>query len=143
MKEILEKEILEKKVPESELEITPIRCSKPGGQNVNKGMMGREIRWNSQKSETFTDEEKKRICEKVKLTQKGEIVISATRFKSAEQNRKDGIERLNKKIDKALKEEKERIPIKKRMSVKKREKEQRKRHSKKKEDRQQNRTKYY
>ncbi len=143
MKEILEKEILEKKVPESELEITPIRCSKPGGQNVNKGMMGRRIRWNCQKSEVFTDEEKKRICEKVKLTQKGEIIISATRFKSAEQNRKDGIERFNEKINKALEKEEERIPIKKKKPVKEREKEQRKRHSRKKEERRGNQIKYY
>lgn len=143
MKEILEKEISEKEVPGSELKITPIRCSKPGGQNVNKGMMGREIRWNCQESETFTDEEKERIYEKVKLTQKGEIVISATRFKSAEQNRKDGIERLNEKINKALEREEERIPIKKRRSVKEREKEQRKRHSKKKRERREKKTRYY
>lgn len=136
MKEMLKEEILEKKVPENEIKVIATRCSKPGGQNVNKGMMGREARWNPQKSEAYTDEEIRRICEKVKLTQKGEIVIRATTFKSAERNREDAIERLNEKIGKALEKEEERIPTKPKKAAKERRLEEKKRQSEKKKARQ-------
>ncbi len=133
---MLKKEILEKKVPENELKIIPIRCSGPGGQNINKGTMGREIRWSPQDSSVFSEREKDLICKKLKVSQSGEIIVSATDRKSAEQNRKNGIERLNKKVIKALEVEEERIPTKKSKAVKKREHEARMRHSKKKESRQ-------
>lgn len=125
-----------RKVPRNEVKKEPITCSGPGGQNINKGMMGRRLRWNPRESKRFSDEEKELICKKIKLNKKGEIVIDATSFREAPRNLEDGFRRLDEKVNNALKREKPRIPKKKSKAVKKREREWRERHSEKKRLRQ-------
>ena len=51
-------------IPLEELNFDFFRSSGPGGQNVNKVSTGVRVRWNIEKSEILTDEQKEKIKRK-------------------------------------------------------------------------------
>lgn len=81
---------------ESEIEERFVRASGPGGQNVNKLATAVQLRFDLRHSPNLPGDLKSR-AEKLagqRLTNGGEIVIFADRFRTQERNREDALERL-------------------------------------------------
>jgi len=81
---------------ESELEYHFIRSPGPGGQNVNKLATGVQLRFNILNSPSLPEELRLRFAKLhgSKLTQGGEIIIKASRYRAQEKNKQDALERL-------------------------------------------------
>ena len=79
-----------------ELEISFIRSSGPGGQNVNKVSTAAQLRFALEASPSLPAPVKTRAARLAgsRLTQAGEIVITADRFRTQGLNRDDAIDRL-------------------------------------------------
>lgn len=101
-------------IEEDEVELSYIRASGPGGQNVNKVSSAAQLRFDVRGSKTLTYKVRLRL-EKMagrRLTKDGVIVLTANRHRTQEANRKDAIERLVELIKKACIEPKKRIATK-------------------------------
>ncbi len=80
----------------SELSLSFIRASGPGGQNVNKVSSAVQLRFNLDASPSLPGPVKARarVLACSRLTTEGEIVLTADRFRTQVQNRQDAIGRL-------------------------------------------------
>jgi len=103
-----------KQIPESELRIVTARSGGKGGQNVNKRETKVQIFWNVGASNIFTEEEKERIRYALgnKISGADELKIESQEERTQEDNRRIGIERLNRVVASALHVDAERIPTK-------------------------------
>lgn len=83
-------------LPDSELEVSYILASGPGGQNVNKVATAAQLRFNAALSPSLPERIRTRVLELAgtKATRDGVIVITARRFRTQLRNREDAIERL-------------------------------------------------
>lgn len=83
-------------LPDSELEVSYILASGPGGQNVNKVATAAQLRFNAALSPSLPERIRIRVLELAgtKATRDGVIVITARRFRTQLRNREDAIERL-------------------------------------------------
>jgi ribosome-associated protein len=90
---------------DSEVVLSFMRSSGPGGQNVNKVATACELRFDARRSPSLPADIAVRLMKLAgrKLTKDGVIVLSADRFRSQEQNREDAIERLVAMIREAAK----------------------------------------
>ncbi|HKW14275.1 MAG TPA: alternative ribosome rescue aminoacyl-tRNA hydrolase ArfB [Candidatus Krumholzibacteria bacterium] len=81
---------------ESELEITFVRSSGPGGQNVNKVATAAQLRFDAARSPSLPDDVRLRLMSRAgsRLTREGVLIITARRFRTQERNRADAIARL-------------------------------------------------
>jgi ribosome-associated protein len=83
-------------IPYEALDISYIRASGPGGQNVNKVATAAQLRFNAAEHRSIEQgmlDRLKRAAGR-RMTAGGVIVITARRFRSQERNRQDAIDRL-------------------------------------------------
>lgn len=95
---------------ESEIDFSFVRSSGPGGQNVNKVATTAQLRFNVLNTACLSEIQKEKIMERLKsrITESGDIIITARRFRTQERNRIEGVERLTLLLNKALEEKKPR-----------------------------------
>ena len=88
---------------DDELDISFIRASGPGGQNVNKVSSAVQLRFDARRSRSLPNDVSIRLQALAgsRLTLDGVIVITADRHRTQERNRADAIERLVDLIAKA------------------------------------------
>ena len=80
---------------ENDLDISFVRASGPGGQNVNKLATAAQLRYDIARARLPPDMRERfdRIAGQ-RLTKDGIVVIHAQRFRTQERNRQDAIDRL-------------------------------------------------
>ena len=103
---------------ENELNFRFVRSSGPGGQNVNKVSTAVQLRFDITSNTTLSDEIKKRLkrISGRRVTNDGELIIEAKRFRHQEKNRADAVARLMELIRKAMRPPVKRIPTERTLS---------------------------
>ncbi|MBX7198783.1 MAG: aminoacyl-tRNA hydrolase [Rhodospirillaceae bacterium] len=83
-------------IDENEIDLSFIRSSGPGGQNVNKVSSAVQLRFDARRSPSLPNMVAIRLLKIAgsKATSEGVIVITANRHRTQEMNRKDAIDRL-------------------------------------------------
>jgi ribosome-associated protein len=107
-----------------------ILASGPGGQNVNKTSTAVQLRFRLDASALDAGVKQRiRAAHRSKLTQHGELIILARRYRSQERNRDDARERLATIIQRALTPPKKRRATRPTRSSKEKRLDSKKRHS--------------
>jgi ribosome-associated protein len=109
-------------IDESEIQEDFVRSSGPGGQNVNKVATAVQLRFNVARSASLPEEVRERLIRLAgrRITEQGDLIIDARRFRTQDRNRQDARERLVALIRKASVRPKPRIKTHPTTSSKKR-----------------------
>lgn len=99
-------------IPDSDLSVSFVRASGPGGQNVNKVASAVQLRFELASTSALPDRVKARLRALAgrRVTDDGALLIIARNHRTQEQNRREALERLAELIRKALVEPKVRKP---------------------------------
>jgi ribosome-associated protein len=84
-------------IPASEIELTYVRSSGPGGQNVNKVSSKCQLRWNAFQSLSLPPHLRERVLARLasRLTASGDLVLSSDQFRDQGRNRDECIAKLH------------------------------------------------
>ncbi len=90
-------------IDEREIQLSFIRSAGPGGQNVNKVATAVQLRFDAKKSTDIDEKMLIRLSTVAgkKLTRDGVLVLTANRFRTQGENRRDALERLADLLKKA------------------------------------------
>ncbi len=99
-------------IDESELTVSMVKSSGPGGQNVNKLNTKVVMTWNIPRTESLTNEEKERVMMRLanRIDGEGNLIVSAQDSRSAHRNRQVAESKLADLVRNALKQRKRRKP---------------------------------
>jgi ribosome-associated protein len=88
---------------ENELDFSFIRASGPGGQNVNKVSSAVRLRFDVKHSPSLPDDVRHRLIRLAgrKVTDAGELIVTAQIHRSQERNRQEALEKLIDLIQRA------------------------------------------
>jgi ribosome-associated protein len=91
-------------IPDSDVALSFVRSSGPGGQNVNKVASAVQLRFDLQRSSALAPEVKARLraLSGRRLTSEGAILIIARNHRTQESNRREAEARLTDLIKRAL-----------------------------------------
>jgi len=122
------------RIPRSEIEMTYVRSSGPGGQNVNKVNSKAVLRWNIHTSASLDLESRSWLGNRLagKLSNDGDLVLTSDRFRDQARNREDCFEKFDQIIAAATTPVKSRKKTKPSFSSQRRVKESKARNSEKK-----------
>ncbi|MCP4189812.1 MAG: aminoacyl-tRNA hydrolase [Planctomycetaceae bacterium] len=97
-------------IPEEELQITSVRSSGPGGQNVNKVNTKVILRWNLFGTRSLTPYVRRRLLNAVKnqISKEGWLTVTSQKNRSRYQNQTDCLQKLRLMILDAAKTPKRR-----------------------------------
>ncbi len=101
-------------IDEREIQLSFVRSSGPGGQNVNKVATAVQLRFDAANCQALSDDVRERLARVAgtRMTDDGVVIIKARRFRTQEQNREDAVERLVELLRKACEKPKRRIKTK-------------------------------
>lgn len=100
------------RIPYNEFNFEFARSGGPGGQHVNKTNSAAILRWNVDATLVFSEDQKIKLRNKLKLNQEGEIIIRSEEYRDQEKNKKRCLEKLDFLIEKSLFVHKKRKPTK-------------------------------
>ena len=82
-------------ISESDIQVKFVRSTGPGGQNVNKVSTAAQLRFDL-KIALLPDDLRSRLIRLAgkKMTEQGELLITASRFRTQDRNRQDAFDRL-------------------------------------------------
>lgn len=87
-------------IPRSEIRLSFVRSSGPGGQNVNKVNSKVELRWNVRRSDAITDDVRDRLAARCarRINQRGELVLTSQRYRDQAKNINDCLTKLRELV---------------------------------------------
>ena len=99
-------------IPMSEIELTAIRASGPGGQHVNKTSSAIQLRFYIPASEVLDKEQKSRLFaySDNHISENGVVIIKAQNHRSQARNQDEALKRFKDLLKSAFKKEKKRKP---------------------------------
>ncbi len=99
-------------IPDSDLSLSFVRSSGPGGQNVNKVSSAAQLRFDLAATAVLDERVKHRLRALAghRLTGDGAILITARNHRTQERNRAEALERLRELVRRALAEPRPRKP---------------------------------
>lgn len=91
-------------VPLSELRLTYVRSSGPGGQNVNKVSSQVQLAWDVNNCQSLPADvlERLKTAQRGRISKAGMLRINCQRFRDRERNREDCLDRLREMIVQVL-----------------------------------------